>query len=793
MGGLRRASPGATNSEISRVSWSPAGDRIAFLTLKGEVLLYDIASGAVRLLIEYHEATKSLSWGRNGDLLVVGGILQASGAGVVGCCDLRTGDVRMLPAVGKQFCSVACSPDGSKFVAGTCTETAIWDVQSGRRILDVEEGHPAHSLTWSPDGHWIAGIDVHRIRVFEARTGKMKQLIYAHAGRIFRLNWSQDGRWLASCGEDGRIRVWNPMDGTLEFAMPGHRTGARDMAWSPGDNWHIASVGRDHSAVTVWDGRMQSESRSLPGRQVAAWSPNGAQLATSKAEATSVVILDPENGKHLREFPTKDIPKSIAWNRQGTLIGSVDRSGALQVWETETWRKILNVVAHSDSARSLSWNPDGTRLATAGMDRVVRVWDVESGDQVLELRGHIQKLGSVAWSPDGKLLASASWDQVVCLWDMPSGQLRTYLRRRLVSHGADGPHSIAWSPSGDRLAGADARGGIVIWDREGNNTLQRLLGHPASVRSIAWSTDGSRLASAGEDQTVRIWDTSTGREVLTLPWGGETIFSVAWSGDGQRLAAASWTALEVWEADASEATLGAAEFDTSRQRETHLAHSYDQLLQSLSVLRRAHREDPQAWERQYAEFVQQADALERTFADIAPAGRRLDLAFDVIGLFCARVDRLDQVEPVVERLERELRRFNPPRNRQLPNVLNEYAWTTLTDVSAGEVPRLRALAYAALAVRVKPSKIKAWRTLGLGYYHAKDWRSCVEATEEHLRRRTSGSAWDWILLALAHWHLGERTTAQQFYSKALEWRKTDGGSSPALERFFEEAKGCIRN
>jgi len=112
------------------------------------------------------------------------------------------------------------------------------------------------------------------------------------------------------------------------------------------------------------------------------------------------------------------------------------------------------------------------------------------------------------------------------------------------------------------------------------------------------------------------------------------------------------------------------------------------------------------------------------------------------------------------------------------------------DVSGG-------LEAARKAVEVAPQSSIAWQVLGWARYRAGDWRGSIEALEKSCALQhdpTGGCAFQWFFLAMAHWQLGEKDTAREWYDKAVKWadasEKEKGNTD--LFRFRTEAEELMK-
>jgi hypothetical protein len=108
------------------------------------------------------------------------------------------------------------SPGPSNQVAGTLL---LWDISSRKEVLRVTlPGISVVALAYSPDGKTLAvgtiGLDPAgtAILVLDKETGREQSRILV-SGRVHSLAFSPNGRLLASVGEDGSARIWDPQSG----------------------------------------------------------------------------------------------------------------------------------------------------------------------------------------------------------------------------------------------------------------------------------------------------------------------------------------------------------------------------------------------------------------------------------------------------------------------------------------------------------------------------------------------------------------------------------------------------
>jgi eukaryotic-like serine/threonine-protein kinase len=99
------------------------------------------------------------------------------------------------------------------------------------------------------------------------------------------------------------------------------------------------------------------------------------------------------------------------------------------------------------------------------------------------------------------------------------------------------------------------------------------------------------------------------------------------------------------------------------------------------------------------------------------------------------------------------------------------------------------LEVARKAVELAPRSASAWAMLGWAHYRTGDWKACIETLETScdLDNPKGGDAGQWFFLAMAHWQLGEKDKAREWYARAAEWTDKHQPNNEDLRRFRAEA------
>lgn len=194
------------------VAWHPDGKLLACGTDKHGVQVWDVdarrrrwvAHGPHSVLID------DVAWSPDGAHLAT-----TSDEGSVYLWDALDGTLlQSLPGHHGRVVSIAWSPDGRRLASCGGREGAgelfVWDMQHGERLCALE-GHPGvvYAVSWGPGDLLVSGCSDGILRWWNTQSGECTQTRDAHQGTIQSLRTSPDAQRLASCGDDGAIKIWD--------------------------------------------------------------------------------------------------------------------------------------------------------------------------------------------------------------------------------------------------------------------------------------------------------------------------------------------------------------------------------------------------------------------------------------------------------------------------------------------------------------------------------------------------------------------------------------------------------
>jgi WD40 repeat protein/DNA-binding SARP family transcriptional activator len=421
------------------------------------------------------------------------------------------------------------------------------------------------ALDWSPDGTIFVTEgpeDSGMVDIRDARTGESVRSFPGHDIDINEVAFNHDGTMVATVGDDGAARIWDP---TTREEVHAIEVPEDEEVWGPSfspDGSLFAAAWPGEGVVRVVhlaSGRIVREIHSVPGAFNTSFDPSGTRIVVSSQQPRAVV-LDLESGDELLGLEGHQLELSdVAWSPDGTAIATSSLDGSARIFDARTGRQRFALLGHLGSIVSVAWSPDSTRVVTASRDGTAKVWLVtERGGprELVTLSAQDTRNGvaGVAFSPDGRqvmtgdvgIAATRIWDVSITgdaeLANLPA----VVFFRSAATYTPDGRHLVATGPAGS----------VNMWDAR-TFRRDRTLGPPAGptpsppwpgagwlatgtgveATQIEVSPDGGQAAAVSFTGRLQVWDATTGEEAIATDPSSSTS-GIAWSPDGDYLAAA---------------------------------------------------------------------------------------------------------------------------------------------------------------------------------------------------------------------------------------------------------------
>ncbi len=159
------------------LAFSPDSKRLVSSTSKGDIQMWDVATGAALVTFAKWRALRARA--------------------------------------------LAFSPDGALLAAGTLSHIHLWKVDTANELFPIRTGHrrdrPSTDstellelLVFSPDGEvLVSGFDTGAIQLWGVKTGEKIAALDGHTKGVNTLAFSSDGTMLVSAATDGTILLWD--------------------------------------------------------------------------------------------------------------------------------------------------------------------------------------------------------------------------------------------------------------------------------------------------------------------------------------------------------------------------------------------------------------------------------------------------------------------------------------------------------------------------------------------------------------------------------------------------------
>jgi len=512
-----------------KVAWSPDGRTLAAACQDRSLYLFDVRTGAVRILRGHAEQVSAVAFSPDGSHLASG-----SWDATVRVWDLGTGESTAMAGHGDRVTDVRFHPGGNLLASASNDRSVkLWKV--GERRPSATFGGAIcrnGELDFSPDGGLLAtGDSDGDVHLMDVASRAEVRTFRAHERPVGTVRFSPDGASLVTRDADQRIRIWRLSDRTLTADLAGHTRQVTGLGFLA--DGRLVSASTDQT-VRLWDTATGTSRILLSGDEVASraasLSPNGRFLGQATFDKVlRVWDLDASGDQPTVAGGHTDAIYAVAFSPDDRTVYTGSLDNTVRAWDVVSGRPLARFEGHTHGVCGVATSPDGTRVASGSIDGTVRVWDTASGEALATLTGHTDRIWGVAISPDGTRVASASSDSTVRLWDLASGAELL----RIPCH-AGGATTVSFSPDGSRIATSGLDPTPMVWDAITGRRVQILDGHEGEVLGVAFSSDGRTVASGGFDGTLRLWDVASG-EGRVLGRHEGRIHGIAFDPAGRRL------------------------------------------------------------------------------------------------------------------------------------------------------------------------------------------------------------------------------------------------------------------
>ncbi|MAG93095.1 MAG: hypothetical protein CMJ48_05035 [Planctomycetaceae bacterium] len=213
-------------------------------------------------------------------------------------------------------------------------------------------------------------------------------------------------------------------------------------------------------------------------------------------------------------------------------------------------------------------------------------------------------------------------------------------------------------------------------------------------------------------------------------------------------------------------------------------HNQDKLEEAIACFRRAIELDPQlaVAHSNLGSALHNQGKLEGAVAAYKKA-LELDpknaFTHNVLGDALARLKKPDEAIACF----REALRLDP----ELVAAHGNLGWCLANASDPEHRDPKQALFHADKAVALNPNSCIAWQVLGWAQYRSGNWEESIAALKKSIQFQDDDDPRQWCCLAMAHWQLGHKDEARNWYDKAVDWMEKHETDDEQLLRLRQEA------
>ncbi|MGA7108107.1 MAG: TIR domain-containing protein [Terracidiphilus sp.] len=401
------------------------------------------------------------------------------------------GDPQGISPENNSAVSVAFNSSGSLLATGTRDGIAhVWTVPGGREVLRIVHTAPVAQLAFHPKtNQLVTASDDGHVRIFDVARATLVT-DFKCPDKTVSVSFSPDGDMVAALSSEGVVSLLDVVHRRLLQNLGGGAAGF-NLAFSANGKRLAIATGDYASVWDVTTGRQLlkathavSSETLTPSQWIsnAAITSDGKVLAYAARGDRTAHVWNVETGRQILELKHDSAVFAVAFNADGTKLGTGSYDGTARVWELPSGRELERAALHG-GAEVVAFSKASGRFAAGGSEGPVLVSETRRADRpaFFDLLSDVR---SVAFSPDGQRVAiasrSAHWLSLVRIADLGGKTLREI--------------EFPGAPVTDRLFFFDPNEVIAQW----SNKLFLLTIDPPSVTPLPDLTGEMRVDPSGK-------------------------------------------------------------------------------------------------------------------------------------------------------------------------------------------------------------------------------------------------------------------------------------------------------
>ncbi|KAF8592956.1 WD40 repeat-like protein, partial [Ceratobasidium sp. AG-I] len=289
-----------------------------------------------------------------------------------------------------------------------------WDLCIGRPVRCFKDAHFGSVLNLAVADKWmITGGSDGRVVVWNLIEGTIHRIRRDTEDSVLCVRASS--KTVVACGKDRNLRVYSLPDLKLVHTLISHRAAVNALSLSP-DGLYVISASGDRS-IRIWDTVTGNIVASLEG-----WHSRG----IASIDFFPPYIVSGSSDKHIRVF---NLQTREGWSTccETTRASQPELPDNLPTTLTSGPSFPLGKqrVGHKELVRTVAMNNDF--VVSGSYDETIKVWDRQTGALLADLTGgHTARVFGVVF--DSTKIVSCGEDQKICIWDLSFGLDTSFIK-----------------------------------------------------------------------------------------------------------------------------------------------------------------------------------------------------------------------------------------------------------------------------------------------------------------------------------------------------------------------------
>ncbi|KAF7679416.1 dna polymerase alpha accessory factor mcl1 [Alternaria burnsii] len=264
---------------------------------------------------------------------------------------------------------LAYTPNGKKLVtAGVDNYCRVFTTGSDDEPITVDECQENNTAVVAGNGYFITGSEDGTVSRFSLENGKFEEILVRTTLPVRDVALSPDGNWIAVASDELVVNLVNTKDKSMKTLREQPRavkhvsfdkTGTQlAVSCTDGHLYMYKLDGDEPEMVNKIEGMIKSLEADAETSSKVLWHPDGRAFATPTAMRQIQVMstADWERQRVFKTGHTADIT-AAAWSPNGALLATTSSDLSLCLWDTKTQKQLKKLDDVKATILAMAWHP----------------------------------------------------------------------------------------------------------------------------------------------------------------------------------------------------------------------------------------------------------------------------------------------------------------------------------------------------------------------------------------------------------------------------------------------------